>query len=98
MNTYSKIELGYQHPWIDSEGNERADLECHYGVRVEYTEDDEGNIISKEEKEHYMIKQLPTNIIYAEAVDLYPCKYTYEVTEEVVEVLQEEPCECEQED
>ena len=93
MKTYSRIELGYQHPWIDTDGNERADLELHYGVRVEYVEDDNGKVISAEEKEHYMIKQLPTNIIYSEAVDLYPCRYTYEVTEDKIdldEILVEE--------
>ena len=34
---------------------------------------------------HY-IKQLPTNIIYSEAIDVENAPYTYEETNEVIEV------------
>ena len=29
----------------------------------------------------FCIKQVETGIIYAEAVDVYPCRYTYEATD-----------------
>ena len=38
-----------------------------------YAEDETGK--------RFCIKQLETDLIYAEAVDVYPCRYTYEVTD-----------------
>lgn len=65
------VEIKRQYPFIDDNGNARADLEKHY------TENENG--------ERFYIKQVETEIIYAEAVDVYPCKYTYEATEEKIE-------------
>lgn len=32
----------------------------------------------------YMIMQIETGAVYADAMDIIPCKYTYEETEEVL--------------
>ena len=42
-----------------------------------YAEDSQGN--------RYYIKQVETGIEYSEAVDVYPCKYTYVVTDKKIE-------------
>lgn len=39
----------------------------------------------------YMLKQVETGVLYTEALDLIPCKYTYEESEELLPV--EEPIE-----
>lgn len=70
------VEIKRQYPFIDENGNERADLEKHYA--------------ENELGEKFYIKQLPTNIIYLEAVDVYPCKYVYVATEEKIDELQEQ--------
>lgn len=41
----------------------------------------------------YKIRQIETNIIYYEAIDTTPCKYTYEATDEPIE--KDEPIEYE---
>ena len=41
-----------------------------------YAEDENGN--------KYKIKQVETSIIYDEAVDVYPCRYTYDATDELI--------------
>jgi hypothetical protein len=43
-----------------------------------YAEDNQGN--------KYYIKQVETGIEYAEAVDVIPCKYTYEITEKKINI------------
>lgn len=35
------------------------------------------------------IKQVETGLVYDEAVDLIPCKYTYEETDERIEIEEE---------
>lgn len=70
------VEVKRQYPYIDENGNERADLEKHYA--------------ENELGEKFYIKQLPTEIIYSEAVDIYPCKYVYVATEEKIDELQEQ--------
>ena len=65
------VEVKRQYPYIDENGNVRADLEKHYA--------------ENELGEKFYIKQLPTEIIYSEAVDVYPSRYTYEATEEKIE-------------
>ena len=70
------IEIKRQYPYIDENGNERADLEKHYA--------------ENELGEKFYIKQLPTEIVYSEAVDVCPCKYVYVATEEKIEELQEQ--------
>ena len=34
---------------------------------------------------NYKIRQIETGIIYEDAVDIIPCKYTYEETDELIE-------------
>ena len=62
------VELKEQYPFVDDEGNIRKDLIKHWA------EDEEGK--------KYLILQKETGIKYGEAVDVYPCRYTYEATEE----------------
>lgn len=35
-----------------------------------------------------LIKQVETGILYASAVDVYPCRYTYEETDKPIEVVE----------
>ena len=37
-----------------------------------------------ENGKHYKILQVETNVIYAEAIDVLPCRYTYKSTDEVI--------------
>lgn len=46
-------------------GNEK--LVCHYA--------------ENESGERFCIEQVETGIIYSEAVDVYPCRYTYRATD-----------------
>lgn len=46
-----------------------------------YAEDNQGN--------KYYIKQVETGIIYSEAVDILPCKYTYEVTDKKIDDVED---------
>ncbi len=69
------IKVKTQHPYIDGE-TEREDL------ILTYAEDENGK--------RYKIIQVETGIKYGEAVDIYPCQYTYKTTKEPVEV-EEEP-------
>lgn len=39
--------------------------------------------------ENLMILQLETGETYAEAIDLFPCEYTYEETNEPIEIDEE---------
>ena len=39
----------------------------------------------------YKIRQVETDIIYGEAVDVIPCRYTYEPTEELIEEEEDNP-------
>lgn len=49
-------------------------------IKTEYPYNDNPNLI-RHYAEGFKIRQIETGIIYDEAVDLYPCKYTYEVTD-----------------
>lgn len=69
------IKLKTQHPYIDFNGKERMNL-----IKT-YAEDENGQI--------YHIIQNETNAKYSEAVDVYPCKFTYSTTNEVVEINEE---------
>lgn len=64
------IELKVQYPYIDENGNETKLIK-------HYAEDDTGV--------KYCIKQIETGKLYNEAIDVFPCKYTYEVTEIKIE-------------
>lgn len=65
------VEIKEQYPYIDEFGNPRYSLIKHWA------EDELGN--------KYYIKQVETGRIYETATDVYPCKYSYEVTNEQIE-------------
>ena len=70
------VELKTQYPYIDFNGNEKTNLIKHWA-------EDENGI-------RYNIKQLSTGKIYSEAIDVYPCRYTYIITNEKVVTLEEQ--------
>lgn len=65
------VELKVQYPLIDDNGKEDDKFIKHYA------EDAEGK--------RYRILQNETGIDYYEAIDLYPCRYTYSATDEPIE-------------
>lgn len=67
------IELKTQYPYVDSNDNEKTNLIKYYA------EDENGNF--------YYIKQNETGTKYSEAIDVYPSKYTYTPTDEMIEVV-----------
>lgn len=50
---------------------------------------DDGNLIRRYSNEGYFIKQIETGIIYEDAIDVVPCRYTYEETDEKIPVMKE---------
>ena len=72
------IELKTQYPYVDYNGNLRSDLIKHWA------EDENGK--------HYCILQVETGLEYDEAVDMNPCKYTYQATDKPVDE-EEQPAE-----
>ena len=68
------IKVKTQHPYIDGE-TERENLV------LTYAEDENGK--------RYKVLQVETGVKYDEAVDVYPCPYTYKTTKEPVEVEEE---------
>lgn len=66
------VELKTQYPYVDSEKNAKPNLIKHYA------EDENGN--------RYYIKKIGTNFKYTEAIDVYPCQYSYALTDEKIEV------------
>lgn len=70
------IELKTQYPYINDAG------EVHQNLIKHYAEDENGK--------KYKIKQIDTGVEYSEAVDIYPCKYTYIATETEAEEEDEE--------
>ena len=69
------IEIKVQHPYIDETGKVYEKLIKHYA-------EDENGV-------RYMIKQLQTKNVYDEAIDVFPCKYSYTVTNIKIEEAQE---------
>lgn len=65
------VELKTQHPYIDFNGNERTNLVKTYA-------EDENSV-------RYKIMQVQTSVEYDEAVDVYPSKFTYVVTNNKIE-------------
>ena len=65
------VELKIQFPYVDAEG-----LEKHNLIKT-FAEDENGD--------KYYIKQVETGTEYAEAVDVYPSKYTYIATDKKIE-------------
>lgn len=45
--------------------------------------------VDKETEKQYKIKQVETGNIYDEAIDVMPCRYTYEETDELIEKEEE---------
>lgn len=65
------VEVKMQYPFIDDEGNENNGLVKHYA--------------ENEKGEKFHIIQVETGVEYGEAVDVYPCRYTYKATENKIE-------------
>lgn len=42
------------------------------------------NLVLTQSDSGYRIKQVETGIVYDEAIDVYPCRYTYEETDELM--------------
>ena len=68
------IILVKEYPMIDDSGNVLEGLVKHFAT------DEKGK--------NYYIKQLETGTFYESAIDVYPCQYTYEVTDIPVEELE----------
>lgn len=56
-------------------------------VQIEHLQD--GQLVRHYSDEGRMLRQVETDILYAEAVDVVPCPYTYEETDQVIEVTDE---------
>ena len=65
------VEIKIQHPYINENGVEKANLIKHYA-------EDENGV-------RYYIKQVETGVEYSEAIDVFPCKYTYVATDKKIE-------------
>lgn len=48
-------------------------------IQIEYLQD--GRLVHHFSDEDFMLRQIETGILYAEAVDVTPCRYTYEEAE-----------------
>ena len=48
-------------------------------IQTEYLQD--GRLIRHFSDEGMMLRQVETDIVYVEAIDLVPCRYTYEETD-----------------
>lgn len=66
-----------QYPFIEENGNPRHDLVKHWA-------EDENGV-------QYLMVQNETGVMYAEAIDIYPCPYTYSQTD--IKVGEEEETE-----
>lgn len=54
-------------------------------IRTEYPYNENKNSIRTYSDDNMKIKQLETGNIYDEAIDVYPCGYTYVETNELIE-------------
>lgn len=50
---------------------------------------DDGKLIRRYSNEGYYIRQIETGIVYEDAVDVVPCRYSYEETKEKIPVIEE---------
>ena len=66
------IELKVQFPYIDNDGKQYDNL-------IKYWAED------TETGKPYYIEQIETNVLYDEAVDLYPSAFTYRATDILIE-------------
>ena len=58
---------------------------------------DDGNLVRRYSNEGYYIRQIETGEIYEDAVDVVPCRYTYEETDEKIPVIVEPDASTEEE-
>lgn len=58
-------------------------------IQTEYLNDD--TLIKHYSDAGFMLLQNETGIKYSEPIDLVPCVYTYTETDELIEVLEDEP-------
>lgn len=65
------VELKIEHPLLMMDGT------FNYGLIKHWAEDENGN--------RYIIRQIESGDEYEEAVDVFPCPYTYEVTDKIRE-------------
>ena len=56
-------------------------------IKTEFLND--GTLIKHYSDAGYMLLQVETGIKYSDPVDVYPCRYTYEETDELIEVEEE---------
>ena len=56
-------------------------------IKTEFLND--GTLIKHYSDAGYMLLQVETGIKYSDPVDIYPCRYTYEETNELIEVEEE---------
>lgn len=63
------VEIKTEYPF------QKADSTFDYGLIKHWAEDENGK--------RYIMKQVETGAEYGEAVDVYPCPYTYEVTDKI---------------
>jgi hypothetical protein len=52
-------------------------------IKTEFLND--GTLIKHYSDAGYMLLQVETGVKYADPVDVYPCRYTYEETDELIE-------------
>lgn len=57
-------------------------------IQTEYLQD--GRLVRHYSDGGLMLRQVETDTLYAEAIDVVPCAYTYEETDQVIEVSAEE--------
>lgn len=59
-------------------------------IRTEYVEMNGRTLIRHESDAGKMIRQIETGVEYSSAVDVIPCRYTYEETEKDIEITEAE--------
>lgn len=70
------IEVKQEYPFVMPDGS------LNKGLIKHWAEDENGKT--------YPIKQIETNAVYGEAIDVYPCPYTYVVADKDVEDIEGE--------
>ena len=53
----------------------------------------DGTLVKHYSDKGVMLRQIETGILYSDPVDIFPCPYTYEETEELIEVEEEDTTE-----
>lgn len=56
-------------------------------IKAEYLND--GTLIKHYSDKNVMLLQVETGMKYSDPIDVVPCRYTYEETEELIEVEEE---------